>query len=190
MYKNIKNIKKIDFATSTEDINTIIEKVKLIHPSATLERHDASGFLQFNYTDRKERCFTDDNKEIYHDRIGFFAYIYDNLICVGCHSGNCVDSSDNKILKILGSIDSKKNLTFEKVDCNNKFEICHVFVRDCIVNGALGMSNLFERMYLNPKRIKWINDTKFGSSYFWDGKLWQEDDYSFIESICCGISIR
>lgn len=189
-YRNIKNLKKIDFMQSPDEQMMIFEKIKLIHPSAYFEKTDNSGFLQFNYKDRKEPCFTDDNKEILHDKIGFFAYVYNNLICVGCHSGNCVKSDNSKNIKVLGSLDTKKNLTFEKVDFNNIFDIDHVFVKECVLNGAIGISNLFERMYLEPKRIKWINDTKYGSSFFWDGKLWQEDDYAFIERLLVSTVVK
>lgn len=194
LYRDIKNFTKIDFMDSPDEQMIIFEKVKIYHPSAYLEKIDSSGFLQFNYKDRKEPCFTDENKEIFHDKIGFFAYKYNNLICVGCHSGNCSKSdntkTDKKIIKVLGSLDRKKNLTFEKVDFNNIFDIEHFFVKDCIMNGAIGISNLFERMYLEPKRIKWINDTKIGSSYFWDGKLWQQDDYAFIERLLVSTVVK
>lgn len=191
LYKGIKNLKKIDLMQyNTEGQANIFEKIKLVHPSAYFENANSTGFLQFNYKDRSEPCFTDENMERFHDKIGFFAYIYNNLICVGCHSGNCVNSENKKIIKILGSIDTKKNLTYEKVDFDNVFDIDHIFVKDCILNGAIGISNLFERMYLQPKRIKWINDTKIGSSYFWDGKLWQEDDYSFIERLLVTTTVK
>lgn len=182
LYRNIKNVHKINDAENPEHRTHIYEKIKLVHPSTDFEnmRIDSGGFLQFNYKDRTEPCFT---SPIYHEKIGFFVYIYNNLICVGCHSGNCVDSNNKKIIKVLGSLDTCKNLTFEKVDFSNEFDIDHLFVKDCIMNRSLGMSNLFEKMYLSPKRIKWINDTVIGSSYFWDGKLWQQDDYSFIERL-------
>jgi P4 family phage/plasmid primase-like protien len=191
LYRNIKNIKKVDFMQDdTIEYEQFLEKIKLIHPTAELERYDAGGFFQFNYRNRDEPCFTNENKQIKHDRIGFFAYIYDNLICLGCHSGNCVDANNKKIIKVLGSLNTNKNLTFEKVDYDNTFEICHSYVEDCVINGALGISNLFQRMYLSPKRIKWINDTRNGISYFWDGKLWQEDDYCFIERLMVTTVVR
>lgn len=184
LYKNIKNLKKLDFMDNTDDQMIIFEKIKTVHPTAYFEKTDTQGFLQFNYKDRAEPCFIHDSKDVFHDKIGFFAYIYNNLICLGCHSGNCVDEKNDKRKKILGSLNVRKNLTYEKVEFSNEFDdIDHVFVKDCIMNGALGLSNLFEKMYLEPKRIKWVNDTKMGTSYFWDGKLWQEDDYSFIERL-------
>ena len=52
------------------------------------------------------------------------------------------------------------------------------------------MSNIFEEMYLRPKRIKWINDSKTGSTYYWDGNLWRQDQYSFIERLIAANVVR
>ncbi len=193
LYRKLKNVDKINEDKNPEYKQIIYEKVKSIHPSTDFDnvRIDGQGFLQFNYKDRDEQCFSStDDKIVRHDKIGFFVFIRDNLICAGCHSGNCNEEyvengevKDKKIIKILGSLNTNKNLTFEKVDFDNEFEIDHLFIKECILNGSIGISNLFEKMYLHPKRIKWINDTSFGSSYFWDGKLWQQDDYSFIERL-------
>lgn len=191
LYKSIQNKTSKDFKYDKIDLDFIINTVKSYHPSSYLENIDETGFLQFNYKDRKEPCFT--GKKIYHDKIGFFVYVYDNIINIGCHSGNCVDVDNTKvkkIIKVIGSLPSRKNLTFEKVDFENSFDISPIFIKECINNGALGISNLFEKMYLHPKRIKWINDSNFGSSYFWDGKLWQQDDYSFIERLLVTTIVR
>lgn len=184
----------------TEDRQFILEKVKEYHPTAYFEKIDSRGFIQFNYRDRKEKCFTDDNKVVLHDHIGFYAYTYNGQIILGCHSGNCVKNKDKtditKVGKktiIVGALPVHTNLSFEKVDFENDFpeiERDGPFIKKCIQNGALGLSNLFERMYLSPKRIKWINDTKMGSSYFWDGKLWQEDDYSYIERLLVSTCVK
>lgn len=183
LYKNIKNIKNSSDIITSETLDEIRSKIKEIHPSADEGKEDGNGFIQFNYSDRSEPCFCHQDREVLHDKIGFFAYIYDNLICIGCHSGNCVDSKNKKIIKILGNIAAKKNLTFEKVDFDNTFEIEHSVIEECVMNGAIGISNLFQRMYLHPKRIKWTNDVKNGISYFWDGKIWLEDDFAFIERL-------
>jgi len=191
LYKEIKNLRKIDLMENDTERKIILDKVKTIHPSAYFEKQDSSGFLQFNYKDRSEPCFIHPDKKVFHEKIGFFAYVHENLICVGCHSGNCVDNSTNTKSKIvLGSISASKNLTYEKVDFNNTFDIDHNFIKECVQNGAIGISSLFERMYLEPKRIKWVNETKMGISYFWDGKIWQEDDYSFIERLLVTTCVR
>ena len=177
--KEIKNCNKIDITSDLEQ--ETIEKVKLIHPSCFLDKGSGDGFIKFNYSDRAEPCFT--NEKVFHDQIGFFAYIYNNDIYAGCYSGRCVNEKNKKITKIIGSLNTNKNLTFETVDFDNTFNLDHIFIKNCIFNGAIGISNLFQEMYLKPKRVKWINDSKNGSSYFWDGKLWQEDDYAFIERL-------
>ena len=190
LFKNIKNIKKTSDIITEESLKEIRNKIKIIHPTADEGKEDGSGFIQFNYSDRTEPCFCSEDVNIFHDQIGFFVYVFDNLICVGCHSGNCVDSKNKKIIKIIGNVSSEKNLTFERVHCDNTFEIEHTVIEDCINNGAMGISNLFQKMYLYPKRIKWINDIKNGMSYFWNGKLWQEDDYSFIERLLVMTVVR
>lgn len=180
-YRTIKNIKKPDFSCDDNIAKEIMLKIQVLHPTASIERIDSGGFIQFTYSDRSEPCFISQDKT--HAKIGFFAYIYNNEIRVGCHSGNCVDDENKKIIRILGSVDVNRNLTFEKVGYDNTFDIDFNFVKNCIFNGSLGISNLFEQMYLKPKRIKWINENKNGSSFFWDGKLWQEDDHAFIERL-------
>jgi P4 family phage/plasmid primase-like protien len=187
LYKNIKNIKGVDLE-DTETLKFVLDKIKIIHPTAHVDRIDTNKFIQLNYTDKTECCFA--SKDRVHERIGFFCFLQDNLICVGCHSGNCVDDNNKKIIKILGSIASIKVDVYEKVDCNNKFTLDHAFVKRCIYDSALGVSNMFEEMYLKPKRIKWINDSKTGSTYYWDGNLWREDQYSFIERLIASNVVR
>ncbi len=185
-----KSIKNIDINSIDKNLDTVINTVKKIHPTAEYQHTDTSGFIQFNYLDRSENCFSGSN--IYHNKIGFFVYIFNNLICAGCHSGRCVDNNNKKIIKVIGNIDENIDNNFESVNFNNEFtNINHDFIKDCIINGALGISNLFERMYLKPKRIKWITEGgRKGSSYFWDGKIWQEDDHSFIERLLVTTVVR
>jgi len=87
LYKQIKNINKINIDSSLED--EITEKVKLKHPSCEFVRNEGQ-YIQFNYSDRTEPCFVHENNNIFHDQIGFFVYIYNNDIYAGCHSGKCV----------------------------------------------------------------------------------------------------
>ncbi len=180
LHKDIQNIDNTEYDDEMVDI--IIEKVKLVHPTAVFKEVKGS-FMQFNYTDRDEGCFTNDNETVLHEKIGFFVFLKDNNICAGCHSGRCVNEQNKKIIKIIGNIEPQKDLNFEKVDFKNKFKINHLFIKKCVNNGARGMSDLFEEMYLKPKRIKWVNETKNGETYYWDGNLWQQDDYSYIERL-------
>lgn len=187
LYKNIKNTKGIDLEDS-ETLKFVLDKIKSVHPTAQVERIDANKFIQLNYTNKTEPCFT--HKDRFHERIGFFCFLQDNLICIGCHSGNCVDDANKKIIRILGSVSAIKVDVYEKVDCYNEFTLDHGFVKRCIYDSALGMSNIFEEMYLKPKRIKWINDSKTGSTYYWDGNLWRQDQYSFIERLIASNVVR
>jgi putative DNA primase/helicase len=179
-YKDIKNIKGIDF-DNPDIVKYVMDKIRAVHPSCLIERIDANKFIQLNYTDRTESCFC--KEDVKHERIGFFCYIQGDLICIGCHSGNCVDNENKKIIKIIGSISSTSDVKYEAVAYSNKFSLDHNFIKKCICDGSFGISNMFETMYLKPKRIKWINDTKTGSTFYWDGKLWKHDEYSFIERL-------
>lgn len=178
-YKKIKNVSNVDF-NNPESVKYILDKIKSVHTTAKIERIDANNFIQLNYDDRTEKCFATDTT---HERIGFFCYIQGDLICLGCHSGNCVGENGTKIQKILGSLNAIKNVQYEAVNSNNTFDLQHNFIRTCVHDSSLGMSNLFEQMFLKPKRIKWINDTQRGSTFFWNGKLWQEDEYSFVDRL-------
>lgn len=181
LYKHITNNKEFDFE-NTETINFILEKIRKVHPTAFIDRIDENKFIQLNYKNREEPCFS--NKDKKHDRIGFFCFLKNNDIYLGCHSGNCVDSENNKKnIQIIGSVSCLNTDQYEKVECGNNFELDHLFVKKCIYDSALGISNIFEEMYLKPKRIKWINDSKTGSTYYWDGDLWRQDQYSFIERL-------
>lgn len=173
-----RGIKKSDIDFSSGDVlGKVLEKVKAIHPSAIIERLDAQGFIQMNYIDRTEKCFCNDRL---HDKIGFFSFIKDNLIYVGCHSGSCVDENNKKIIQVLGSLKENVLQNILPVTETEEFDVDHLFIKQCVYNDNLGMSDLFNRLFLEPKRIIWINDKTSGSIYFWSGKLWQEDEASFL----------
>lgn len=178
-----KTIKNITREVADEYPDIILEKVLELHPSAYFERADSNGFYQFNYTERYEPCFCYPNPTVFHEKIGFYAYVYNGIIYAGCYSGRCRDEQNKPIHKILGNVNTKKTPEFEKVDFSNEFQLDSKFVMNCVSNDALGISDLFVKMYLDPKRIKWVNESKNGSTYFWNGYLWQEDDYSFVERL-------
>jgi P4 family phage/plasmid primase-like protien len=187
LYKNIKNGKNIDL-DNPDILNFVMEKIKSVHPTCIIERVDSNNFMQMNYEDRSEPCFCSDERT--HDRIGFFCYIQDDLIKLGCHSGNCVDGENKKIIKILGSITTKNNNSCERVHVDNNFNLDHAFIKKCIINGSRGVSSLMEHLYLTPKRLKWIDDSKTGSRFYWDGDLWKQDVYFFIEKLVSVVSVK
>ncbi|MFM2394744.1 MAG: hypothetical protein RLZZ546_2726 [Bacteroidota bacterium] len=199
---NIKNTNNYDLDTLTdEDYNYIIDVVrKKLHPSAYFVKIDNSGFLQFNYEDRNEPCFCHTDKEVYHDQIGFFIYIYNNDLHAGCYSGNCSEEhGDNRQLKKiikrdLGRISKidYSRIFLEKVSYDNEFnDLDPSFIFDCVTQNAFGISNLFEKMYLNPKRIKWVSgSSKNGTTYFWNGDLWIEDDFSFVSRLLVATVVK
>lgn len=185
LYKQIKNK---DDIIDPENIPEIVEKIKTVHPTAKLDRIDANGFMQFNYTDRSEPCFCD-GKRI-HDKIGFFAFAYKkDLLCIACHSSFCTDENNKKIIKIIGSISARKVIAYQEVGYDeDNFKIDPNYTKTAVLNGNFGLSNLFQKMYLEPKRIKWTVEGKAGTSYFWQGNLWREDDHSFLERlVACNI---
>ena len=184
---NLKNKGNYDLDNiSDENYNLIMEKVKCeLHETSYLEKIDTNGFLQFNYTDRNEPCFIHKNNNVFHEQLGFFVYIYNNLLYAGCHSGNCSKENNKKQIVQIGKIeqiDTDYNF-FEKVDYGNQFSFDPVFVFRCVKDEAYGISNLFEKMYLQPQRIKWVNDKKNGTTYFWDGNIWTEDDFSYVSRL-------
>lgn len=183
-YKNIKKLVRSS-ELSPKDLENIKKMVAEFHPSAHFISIDASGFLQFNYHDKREPCFTDENKLRRHDQIGFYAYLdNEREIRLGCHSVRCVDSYGKKLYKHIGKLEKVvKDFTFEKVDFDDEFEIACGKIDKYIYDGAIGISNLFKEMYLNPKRIKWIENGRNGTSYFWNGKLWENDEYDFLNRL-------
>lgn len=193
--KTIKNVGNYDTDNLTDEtLNFIINSVQeKLHPSAYFTRIDNSGFLQFNYEDRTEQCFCHTDREVYHDQIGFFVYIYNNDIHAGCYSGNCSEEhgANKELRKIIkrdiGRITTVKDekVYLQKVSYDNEFpDIDPNFVFECVFQNAFGISNLFEAMYLEPKRIKWVSgSSKNGVTYFWDGNLWIEDDFSFVSRL-------
>lgn len=184
----IKNINKIDFLEDSETMTEIIQKVLNYHPTAVFEKIDSKGFLQFNYTDRSELCFTStENNSVTHDKLGFFAYITkNNDICIACHSARCEDLNNKKIIKQIGTKGYNKVKEFKKVSLDEKdFGMDAFDVRKAISNTAHGLSELFCKMYQNPNRVKWIdNGSGDGSSYFWNGAKWECDEMSFLEHLC------
>lgn len=175
-----------------EDIEIIIEKVKKIHPSACFIQQDSSGYLQFNYNDRKEPCFT--GSEARHDQIGFFVYVCEGIVYAGCHSGNCVCVKENKkgeeevrkMIKNLGYLRVSAPSANQPVSHDELFSIDFDKVCRNVGEGAQGLATLFREMYLSPKRIK--SQVSPGSKggmdlFYWDGKIWKEDDRGFIEDI-------
>lgn len=181
----------IETVLSKADIELAIEKIKKTHPTAFFERQDSSGYLQFNYTDRKEPCFTNNN--VFHDQIGFFVYISNGIIYSGCHSGNCVCIKENKkgeeeikkIIKNLGYLKISQPKYDQPVNHEEKFSIDFDLISSAVYDGAQGLAFLFREMYLNPKRIKsQVSPGKGGMDiFYWDGKIWKEDDRGFIEDV-------
>jgi P4 family phage/plasmid primase-like protien len=188
-YTSIKNTEGIDF-DNPEIVKYVMDKIRSVHPSSTIERIDANKFIQLNYTDRTEPCFCRDG--VTHDRIGFFCFIQKGQIYIGCHSGNCVDGENKKITKILGSLSAIKHIQYEAVSFEDDPLVEMNDVKTFVYDGSFGMSNMLKKIYLEPvKRVKWINDTtNGGSTFYWDGKLWKQDEYSFLERLITSVSVR
>jgi len=187
----IKNIKKLDSDVDENDFinNELIEKIKDYHPTAQFKNIDAKGFFQFNYLDKREKCFTStDINPVYHDQLGFFAYITSNNdICLACHSARCEDLNNKKLVKIIGTRNNKEiQKEFKKVHFNEEdFELNDFDIRNAIHNSARGLSDLFCKMYQNPNRIKWIDQgSRNGTSFFWNGFKWESDGRDYLEYLC------
>jgi putative DNA primase/helicase len=195
LYATTSDSMNLEMSLSQTDIDIIIEKVKKIHPTAFFDRQDSSGYLQFNYTDRKEPCFTRTHDEnIKHDQIGFFVYVANGIIYSGCHSGNCVSIRENnkgeeeikKSIKNLGYLKIAKPSSEQPVDYSEIFSIDFDLICENIQDGAQGLAALFREMYLSPKRIKsQVSSGGKGAMdiFYWNGKIWKEDDRGFIDDI-------
>lgn len=194
LYASTTDSMKLEMSLPQTDIDIIVEKVKKMHPTAFFDRQDSSGYLQFNYTDRKEPCFTrgaDDH--VLHDQIGFFVYVTNGIVYSGCHSGNCVSIRENnkgeeeikKSIKNLGYLKIAKPDADQPVNHSEKFSIDFDLICNCVQDGAQGLASLFREMYLTPKRIKsQVSPSKGGMDiFYWDGQIWKEDDRGFIDDI-------
>ena len=184
-YHDIKKGKEV----TEEIISFIIDKLKQFHPTVYFDHVDQNNFIQFNYVDRQEKCFFTGNR--LHDKIGFFAKIEnegnkDGNIRIGCYSAHCTDEKGHKTI-YLGNIYEK----FKEVENNNavtyneKVYLDPFITREHVSHKAIGLSQIFEDIYLKPvKRIKWTDSEKTtGTVYFWDGKIWCEDNHSFLNKI-------
>lgn len=188
-HRDLKNV--VNIGEDDPRVDEVIDVVRKLHPSAEFEKVDFGGFLQFNYSDRYEPCFTDKDQNIFHEKIGFFAYIFENKVFAGCHSGRCVGNDGKKKIESIGSLLEKTVLSFEKVSFDNRFDdIPDINIIKYIHDGAIGISNMFKEMYLEPKRIKWIDESKQGESYFWNGKLWENDKFLFLDRLLVETVVR
>lgn len=188
----IKNIKKLDEDIDENEFinNKLLELIKDYHPTAQFQKKDAKEFYQFNYLDKREKCFTStDINPVYHDQLGFFAYITNNNdICLACHSARCEDLNNKKLWKIIGTMNNKeikkefKRVHFEEED----FQIPDFDIKNAINNSARGLSDLFCKMYQNPNRIKWIDQGRNGTSFFWNGFKWETDGRDYLGYLCAG----
>jgi len=188
LWKNLMKLKGFHKKTYTDyNIETITSFVKNAHPSCYFEKIDNHGFLQFNYSDRTEKCFTGE----YHEKIGFFAFIKDSQILIGCHSGKCVESineRDVKKTKIIGRIVEKECVKeINPVNKDEEFEMDYPFVTKCVFDKSLGMARLFKRLYTEPVRLKYTTEQKL---YYWDGELWTEDESMFLNSLLAEVLVK
>jgi P4 family phage/plasmid primase-like protien len=175
-----KRVKANTIPSDDELLQNIDTLVKAVHPTAKFDKLDRSGFLQYNYEDRSEPCFTDDLCERTHENLGFWVFLKGKEVWAGCHSGNCTDMDGKKIIKLLGTLKSEEyQKEFKKVDLNESFEISPEPIIEAINNGPRGLSQLFLTFYIKPQRIKWSNQEMF----LWNGRFWEKDDYDFLESL-------
>jgi len=180
LWKNMMRLKGFSGKSSEEQIHDISNMCKEIHPSCYFERIDSHGFFQYNYSDRSEECFTGNT----HEKIGFFAFVKDKQVFMGCHSGRCVDflnDKDIKKIKVIGRIETHEvEKDVNPVDTNEEFEIDYPLITKCIFDRSFGLARLFKSLYLDPIRLKYTTEKKL---YYWDGELWMEDESMFLDSL-------
>ena len=184
---------------NTKTIEFIKEKVKELHPSSYIVSVDTNGFIQFNYKNRSEPCFCHESNEIFHDKIGFFVYVNsDNVVCAGCHSNQCLNDKNQKIIL---PIDNIKSLLIEEIDTNQPVKDDNDFsyiglnrIRTCVFTGNRGLAELLCDMFLMPqKRVIHIGSTKKSQRfvYIWNGDYWEEDinDTLFNITVTCLVNL-
>jgi len=190
-YKNI--------AFNDAILNHIIDKVKVLHPTAKLTSIDSKNFLQFNYSDRSEQCFCHADDKILHDKIGFFVYVnIDNIACAGCHSNNCLTEENKKILVPITNI---SNFLLENIPNNAQISEDNDFsyielnrIKECMHEDNLGLSKLLCDMFLKPaQRVINTGSQKRSSRecYIWNGDYWEQDitDTLFNKSVYCLVKL-
>lgn len=177
----IDNFKSVEYDDKVK--NFIIEKVKLLHPTASLLDIDSNNFMQFNYSNRNEPCFCHESEKVYHDKIGFFVYVNENnLVCAGCHSNNCLTEENKKIIIPITNIST---LILENIPRNLPISVDNDFsyieiskFKDYMENNIVGLSELLGDMFLLPSpRVIVIGSQRRTSRecYIWNGDYWEQD---------------
>ena len=176
---------KVIIMDDTEIIVKITEMLKAIHPSVYFtDRIDQNNFLFFNYTDRTEPCFSEQNRT--HQNLGFWVFVKETgQVYIGCYSSNCRDENNKAITRLVGDLREPEphEKKFIPVTYDEDLFINTNLVQREIFRDAIGLSNMFNNAYLgNIKRIKWVDsgNGKDGTTYFWNGKIWKEDSFNFL----------
>lgn len=180
-------------------IETILEKVKVLHPTAKLTSIDTNNFLQFNYIDRNEPCFCHTDKKVLHDKIGFFVFINeDNLACAGCHSNNCLTDENKKIIVPITNISNilldQVNQTGEISESNDFSYIEISRIKECVEDDNLGLAKLLADMFLKPSPRVIVTGSQRKMQrecYIWNGDYWEQDitDTLFNKSVYCLVKL-
>jgi len=172
-YKQNKNDKFLEISEEEKEMitNLVIDKC---HPTAFYTRTDQNGFLQYNYNDREEYCFT---SNCTHDSLGFFVFKNQKKEYIaGCYSSRCSDEKGSKILRVIGSEIESYGDNQNAIDFRNiNFEIPWHKYEQSIEDGIYGCSLIINHIYCNPPRIKFCSPKTY---YFWDGYVWKEDETS------------
>ena len=182
IYSN--NRQFISFNTEQSEFLETLVRSKCHRSAFVVKDSDANGFMHWNYTDRKERCFA---SNLEHDQIGFFIYreAHSDMILAGCFSANCTNEHGKKLIIKLGAIEQPIDTTrpIRQVDLNEVYDEAPFHVVDrCIQKSAVGICDIFQFMYCNPPRIVFIpsKDNPKGKMYLWNGMYWEEDDSDFV----------
>jgi P4 family phage/plasmid primase-like protien len=181
-------------ALCLDSISSILESVKQkCYKTAKVIKKDDNDFIQMNYDHTVEdTCFFSDGKNK-HDKIGFFVFVKeDGIIYGGCHSGNCVDIHNNRIILPIDKLNINNKKEVERVSKTNDTSGIHYdFIINCLTRESIGLSDLFSAIFLeNPKRIVMTKKSKEGEIYFWNGELWEPDEFSFVERLMVDILTR
>lgn len=168
---------------TTDIIAKVVEIAKTLCPSIYYDNRVVNNFIDLNYDHKTKRCPITNQV---HDHIGLWAIVQndnvvENNLRIGCRSERCKNENGKTKVVTLGSINQLVEKTsidlIEPVTFSENIisKVSFPWVGKQVKQKVLGLSNIFEFLYAD--RIKWVEEN---ITYYWNGKLWQEDAAMFV----------
>lgn len=173
---------------TNDTIVKVVEIAKTLCPSIYYDGRVVNNFIDLNYDHQTKKCPITNQL---HDHIGLWAIVQNDQnvkdnIKIGCRSERCKNENGKTRVITLGSVNQLLTKQEEinliepvTVDENIISKIGFPFIRKQVKQKILGLSNIFDLLYSD--RIKWVEEGN--ATYYWNGKLWQEDASLFVERL-------